>query len=129
MARRVSTGYEWVQMYKAEIQNSDYCVIFFRLRYAWYPLMSDCYEPTWEFRDAFRVEVMRWYLDRYGHKKAMEGISETAVVSDIDKAEANKIYWNLKNREIPFDEVVRYFKEIRDAQDAEFAKRHEALCG
>ena len=115
----MSPGYMYVRLWNADILKDDYCVVFSRLRHAWYPPMSDSNEPDWEMLDSYSVSVMRWYSkDKRGSMKALDGVSETVEINDIGKDEAKKIYWNLKNREIPFREVKRYFDVLRKARDA-----------
>lgn len=102
------TGYYWNRVYKADIKNDEYAVIFFRTYYYYHPQMSDCYEPDYEALDDYKVSVIKWRKDRWGNEVA-DCISESVESGTISKDEANKIWWNLKNNNISFERVKEYF--------------------
>jgi hypothetical protein len=105
------TGSYMIRKYDLDIQTEEYAAIFFQERYYWYPQMSDCYEPTSELRDNYEVEVIKWRTNRYGHKVA-DCASDSVKTGNIDKDTANKIYWNLKNRNISYETCRKYFTQI-----------------
>lgn len=109
------TGYCWIPLYDETVKKEEYVLSFSRLRYYWYPEMSDCYEPTWEDRDEYEARVIRWRTDRYGHKVA-DCASEGYRTGSIDRDTANKIYWNIKNRNISFATCRKYFEELAGRQ-------------
>lgn len=106
------TGDYRVRIYKADLENSEYCAIFTKTRHYYYEDMSDCYEPTWyDKEDGYEATVLKWRKDRYGHLVA-DHISEGYRTGDISKEEANKIWWNIKNNNISFDGCRKYFREL-----------------
>ena len=106
------TGYYWNRLYKADIKNDEYAVVFAGLCYYYYEDMSDCYEPTYEWQDEYKVLVMKWRKDRYGHLVA-DDLSESVEVGDLTKDEANKVWWNLKNRKIRFEDVKKELEKMK----------------
>ena len=108
------TGYYWERKWNADVEKTDYYVIFKQLRYYYYEQMSDCYEPTWEPLDSYECTVMRWRKNRWGHLVADE-LSETAEVKRIDRKMANRIWKNLNDKDIPFETVKAFFEEVQPA--------------
>lgn len=105
------TGHYWIRNYNADLKTDEYAAIFSRLRYYYYEDMSDCYEPTWDNEDEYEVTVIKWRKDRYGHIVA-DHVSEGYRTGSITKDEANKIWWNIKNRKPGFDVCRKYFTQI-----------------
>lgn len=105
------TGLYWIRNYKADLKTKEYAAIFSQTRNYYFEPMSDCIEPTWENLDEYEVTVLKWRKDRWGHMVA-DHLSEGYRTGTINKDEANKIWWNIKNRSISFRECREYFKEI-----------------
>lgn len=103
------TGYYWNRIWDADLQTKEYAVISFRLYHYYHEQMSDCYEPTSEAMDEYRVEVIKWRKDAYGHLVA-DHVSDSTDSGSITKEEANKIWWNLKHKNISFEAVRKYFE-------------------
>lgn len=106
------TGLYWNRINKLDIKKDEYMVIFYQLFDYYYPQMSDCYEPSCEAKNEYKVEVLK-YREIKGRMYA-DHLSEKAETETIGKEEAKKIYWNLKNRNISFKEVKKYFEEIKN---------------
>lgn len=102
------TGYYMERVYKADIMKKAYCVMVARKFYYYYEQMSDCVEPTREALDEYDIRVCEWREDRHGDMVA-DFLSTNIRTGDIGTEEAKKIWWNLKNREIPFETVKEYF--------------------
>lgn len=105
------TGRYYNRKYNQDIKKDEYCVIFCQCYNYFYPQMSDCYEPDCYPEDDFQVQIIKWRKDRYNHTVA-DHISPQICISNINKDEANKIYWNLKNKDISFDQCMKYFKDL-----------------
>ena len=105
------TGLYWNRIYKADIRKKDYVVFVRRTYNYYYEQMSDCYEPSCEALDEYDVCVTCWRKDRYGDLVA-DDISDNIRTGKVDAETAKKIWWALKNRDIPFAEVRRYFIEL-----------------
>ena len=108
------TGYYWNRIHKADLQTKEYAVIFTRLYYYYYEDMSDCYEPTYEAKDEYKVEVIKWRKSFHNTRSLVaDHLCENIEAGSIDKDTANKIYWNIKNKNISFAECKRYFTELK----------------
>lgn len=118
------TGYYSERQWNADIVTDEYVVMFFRTKHYWYPDMSDSYEPTSEWTDKYSVEVGVWYEWKKGRKEVSDMWRECDMQSltDISKDEANKIWWNIKNRNLKFEDIKRYFQR-RKAEMKEDALR------
>lgn len=107
------TGLCWERQYKADLQTDKYAVITLRLFNYYYPQMSDCYEPYCEAKDKYKIRVIVWRKDFHNKKRRVaDHICKQVETPSISAEEANKIYWNLKNRNIPFEEVKKYFQSL-----------------
>lgn len=104
------TGNFWEIIDKATLKTEEYVLYVSRVKHYYYPQMSDCYEPTWEWKNEYEIEVRKWYENKYGHKVA-DHCSEKIRTGKISREEARMIYWNVKNRTISFDCIEEYFKE------------------
>ena len=112
MAHR--TGLYSERQYKADIRKEEYAVIFFRTCKYYYPQMSDSVEPSYELLDEYKVEVLKWRKDIHTtNSKVADHLSETLSTGTIDKDTANKIYWNLKNRNLTFEQVRKCFELLK----------------
>lgn len=118
------TGYYWNRLYKMDYQTDEYAVVVCRLYYYYYEAMSDCYEPTYRACDEYEVTVIKWEqdyrIDRKGGKinvvylPGMHADHRCPSVrtGSIGKDEANKILWNIKNRNVTFEDCRKYFTEL-----------------
>jgi hypothetical protein len=95
------TGYYWIRNWNADIDKQNYIAAFMSLYYYYYEQMSDCYEPTREKKDEYRVVIVK------------HGGSDDIDSGSVDKDTINKIWWNIKNRDLTFDQCKKYIKEIR----------------
>lgn len=108
------TGLYWERKYSADIKTDEYVVRFYRLYDYYYPEMSDCYEPSCIAKNEYRVDVLKWRQDTYNRKhRIADFLSEHVETPSIDKNTANKIWWNLKNKNISFDECKKYFETLK----------------
>lgn len=108
------TGYYWIRDYKADLQKDEYAVMCFRLRYYYYEDMSDCYEPTYVNENEWRIDVVKWRDDFYRKgSKVADHLCESVEMHVTTKDEANKIWWNLKTRNIRFDDVKNEFEKMK----------------
>ena len=105
------TGYYMERIYKADIETEEYAVIFCEERHYYHEQMSDCYEPTWEKTGKYEVTVMAWRKNRWGNQVA-DCLSQNIQTGEIDKETANKIWWNLKNRNMNFETVKQNFIKL-----------------
>lgn len=100
------TGLYLKRIYAADLQKEEYAVIFSRVYNYFYPTMSDCYEPSCEALDEYQVEIIKWRKDPHTKNgKVADHLSETIRITSINKDIANKVYWNLKHRDLTFEEV------------------------
>lgn len=104
------TGLYLNNLPKAELKKDEYVVIVRRTYNYYYEPMSDCYEPSCEALDEYDIAVMCWREHRWG--KVADDFSENIRTGKIDGETAKKVWWALKNRNIPFAEVKRYFTEL-----------------
>ena len=108
------TGLYKVRMYKHEIQTDEYSVRVYRTYDYYYPTYSDSYEPTSEALDEFQICVAKYEPDRKIPKAWMTAYFEDGVdTGTITKDEANKILWNIKNRNISYEAIEQYFKALK----------------
>lgn len=105
------TGDYLVRIHKADIETDEYLVAFTRTRHYYYDQMSDSYEPTYYDTEEYEATIMKWHRDRWGWLVA-DCLSDGYRTGVITKDEANKIWWNLKNRNISFEECRRYFTKV-----------------
>ena len=113
------TGRSWVHLESKNIEKAEYVVRFYRIRNYFYETMSDSWEPTWEWEDEYRVEVVKW-RDYHGGRIA-DHVSESAEFDGLDAKGANYFWWNFKNRDIRFADVRKRADEI----EAERLKKWE----
>ena len=104
------TGLYLNRIYKADLKKQEYVVVVHRTYNYYYEPMSDCYEPSCEALDEYDIAVMCWREGRYG--KVADDFSENIRTGAITGEQAKRIWWALKNRDIPFMEVKRYFIEL-----------------
>lgn len=114
-------GRYWIHLEDKEIRKDEYVVLFFRVRNYYYEDMSDSYEPTWEWEDDYKVEVIKW-RDNYHGGRVADHVSESVEFNDLDAKGANYYWWNFKNRDISFAEA----KRRADGIEAERLKKRKA---
>lgn len=119
------TGNYWITLDRATIKTNEYIVMFQRLRHYYYPDMSDSYEPTWEWKDEYAVEIGKWYNSKRTGLVYNESYSECDAqrMAGINKDEANKIWWNVKNRALTFEDVKQYLLKRNQELKQETLKR------
>lgn len=108
------TGLYTERVYKQEMTTEEYSVRVYRTYHYYYPTYSDCYEPTCEALDEFEICVAKYEPNRKYPKAWMTAYFEDGIkTGKINKDEANKILWNLKNHNISYETIEQYFKSIK----------------
>lgn len=75
----------------------------------YYPQYSDCYEPTSEALDEFKITVAKYEPNGAWYTADPD---KGVTVRLEDKNEVNKILWNIKHRNISYEAIEAYFATL-----------------
>ena len=111
------TGRYWQISDKNSFHKNGYWVFSFQLHNYYHELYSDSYEPTHEILPEYRIEVAPEAHMRKGWLGGIRMPDNAVSTGSISKDEANKILWNIKNRDISYAQVVEYFNKCREGEN------------